>query len=404
MSDPKTLDELKVYRGELFAGLLKRTKKGCTLELDEAFINNAKYDHFTYNIKKTSLPLHSFGVNLPPFFAGLLPEGLRLKALVKELKTSEDDLFSLLAVIGERSVGDIYVTTNSEAPINQSLPKLQDLDFYELFNQHLKNGFTSRQNDGLAGVQEKLSASMISFPIRIAKKNKTYILKLNPKDKPYLVHNEHQCLLLAKKCGLNVNKSQIVYDKNNNSGLLVERFDRAINKDFASTLKVHQEDACQFLQRYPADKYRISFEDICTGIKNIATAPTIEILKSLQIYIFSYLIGNGDLHAKNISLQTHPENGRIQLTPIYDVICTYIYSDQKMALKLGGRDINFKRKYFIKFAEQFGINEKSIGQTIDKLISKVETHLHILLEANGLTAKDKKQIENLFQDRKKELL
>jgi serine/threonine-protein kinase HipA len=53
------------------------------------------------------------GDNLPPFFAGLLPEGRRFSALVKKLKTSEDDLFSLLAMVGTDCIGDIDTGDNS---------------------------------------------------------------------------------------------------------------------------------------------------------------------------------------------------------------------------------------------------------------------------------------------------
>lgn len=399
MSNAKELNKLKIYRGSVFAGTLNRTQQGCQLKLSDDFLNNDKYSGLTYQIKKPKFAVQYNGVNLPPFFAGLLPEGLRLKALVKELKTSEDDLFSLLAVIGERSVGDIYTLSEQKKNLTQDLPKLKDIDFYELFSDHLQSGFMNANNEGFAGVQEKISASMISFPIRLAKKNKFYILKLNPTDKPNLVYNEFQSLNLAKKCGLTVNNSKIVYDKNNNPGLLVERFDRVFNKKENKVIKVHQEDACQFLGRYPADKYRLSFEDICEGIKEHSTAPSIEILKAIQLYLFSYLIGNGDLHAKNISLQTSETNGRIQLTPTYDIICTYIYADKRMALKVRGRDTNIKRKYIIQLAQQFGINERSINQTIDKLLVKFNKNYSLLTETEGLSQKNKNQINEMVKNR-----
>jgi serine/threonine-protein kinase HipA len=86
---------------------------------------------------------------------------------------------------------------------------------------------------------------------------------------------------------------------------------------------LHQEDACQFLNRYPADKYRLSLREVADGLMELTTAPQIEILNLLRQYVFSYLIGNGDMHAKNISLQTL-EDGTITLTPLYDLICTAI--------------------------------------------------------------------------------
>jgi HipA-like protein len=46
---------------------------------------------------------------VPPFFAGLLPEGRRLSALRAAMKTSGDDELSLLLAVGGDTVGDIQI-------------------------------------------------------------------------------------------------------------------------------------------------------------------------------------------------------------------------------------------------------------------------------------------------------
>ncbi|USN46742.1 MAG: HipA domain-containing protein [Pseudobdellovibrionaceae bacterium] len=399
MTELKDVVELKIFRGELFAGILRRTQRGCELTFDPSFFKNPKYQTLTYKIKKQERPYTHHGVNLPPFFAGLLPEGLRFKALVSELKTSEDDLFTLLAASGTRVIGDVYTVASGIKNRNAvEIPKVSQIDFYEFFQQNIKAGLYETGDEAIAGVQEKLSASMISFPVRAAKENKSYILKLNPKDKPNLIFNEYQCLRLAKKCGIEVNSAKIVYDKNGNGGLLIERFDRVVAENNIIQ-KVHQEDACQFLDRYPADKYRLSFQEICTGLHELATAPAIETSKAIQLYVFSYLIGNGDLHAKNISLQTNPDTGRIQLTPAYDLICTYLYKDRKMAIKLDGRDDNLKRQHFVDFGLRFGLKEKAIHHFLDQLLEKVKKHQHLLFEIPGLSAKEETLLREMTDSR-----
>ena len=50
-----------------------------------------------------------------PFFAGLLPEGVRLRALVRRVKTSEDDLLSLLVAAGADCIGDVAVVRDVNA-------------------------------------------------------------------------------------------------------------------------------------------------------------------------------------------------------------------------------------------------------------------------------------------------
>ena len=398
----KHINELHLFCNGVFAGILKRTDQGCEIIFDTDFLNDNNHPSFSYKIPKQSTAYTYKGVNLPPFFAGLLPEGLRLKALVNALKTSEDDLFSLLAAHGEGVIGDIYTTTPMLNHPHISVPEAGNVDFYELFEESLNEGILPKEAAGFAGVQEKLSASMISFPMSITKKNTYYILKLNPKDKPNLVQNELQCLQLAQKCGIKTNSAQLIYDKNNNPGLLVERFDRTTTQN-KKTFRIHQEDACQFLNRYPADKYRISYQEVCSGIQELATAPQIEILKAIQLYIFSYLIGNGDLHAKNISLQTDSQTQRIQLTPAYDLICTYLYKDQKMALKLDGRDSNIKRKHIINFGQRFDIPAKALHQSLDKMLGHITKNKDLLLRIPQLTDKDKKLLNSMLTRRTKEL-
>lgn len=79
------------------------------------------------------------------------------------------------------------------------------------------------------------------------------------------------------------------------------------------------------------------------------------------------------MDAKNISLQTL-EDGTITLTPLYDLICTAIYGDFRMALKIDGRDDNIKRKTFVDFAARYKINTKAINTTLDKLLKRFINH------------------------------
>lgn len=393
MSNFKDLNKLIIYKNSEFAGILQRTERGCEFQLSSDFIENTKVPYFSYCIPKTDKIVIE-GDNLPPFFAGLLPEGRRLNALMNKIKTSSDDLFSLFAAVGADCVGDIYVANPSTA-IHKELPKLEALNFYSYFNELIDPESSMLDTESLAGVQEKISASMISFPLNIAKTNKSYILKLNPEDKNNLIQNELSCLQLASKCGFTVAKAKIVMDKEKNCGLLVERFDRVNQK------KIHQEDACQFLNRYPADKYRISINQIADTLMQITNAPQLEILNLLRQYAFSYLICNGDLHAKNISLQTL-EDSTITLTPLYDLICTALYSDFKMALKIDGRDDNIKRKTFIAFGERYGIRAKAINSAFDKLLERFINHYPSIYSFE-MTEKKKSLLHRMITKRIRDL-
>lgn len=394
MNDYKAINELEIYKKTEFAGILRRTEYGCEFELNSTFKTHSNETYFSYCIAKNASKIVMQGDNLPPFFAGLLPEGRRLNALVDKIKTSKDDLFSLFSAVGSDCIGDIYVGN----PVQTEFPpakKLEEVNFYSLFEETITPESSLFDSKALAGVQEKISASMISFPLQLAKTGKSYILKLNPEDKNNLIQNEFFCLQLAKQCGFTVANAKLVYDKDKNTGLLVERFDRYNQK------RIHQEDACQFLNRYPADKYRITVNQIADIIVLIANAPQLEILNLLSQIAFSYLICNGDLHAKNISLQTL-EDRTITLTPLYDLISTAIYSDFNMAIKLDGRDDNIKRKVFTDFAERYQISVNVMNATLDKLLKRF-TKYYPSLFTFEMTDKKKNLLDRMITKRIRDL-
>ncbi len=92
---------------------------------------------------------------------------------------------------------------------------------------------------------------MISFPLKGKKGKGLFILKLSNPKSPKIVENELFFMKMARDCGLEVAPTTLVRDKNGQSGLLVERFDRRFTPKSDHSIKVHQEDACQILDRYP---------------------------------------------------------------------------------------------------------------------------------------------------------
>jgi serine/threonine-protein kinase HipA len=50
----------------------------------------------------------------PPFFDGLLPEGLQLEGLLKEQKIDKDDYFSQIVAVGRDLVGAVTVEAFDE--------------------------------------------------------------------------------------------------------------------------------------------------------------------------------------------------------------------------------------------------------------------------------------------------
>ncbi|HEX8530100.1 MAG TPA: HipA N-terminal domain-containing protein [Cytophagales bacterium] len=66
-----------------------------------------------------TMPVHekSFRYNrFPPFFDGLLPEGVQLEGLLKRAKVDRNDLFSQLIAVGADMVGAVTVEGETDGP------------------------------------------------------------------------------------------------------------------------------------------------------------------------------------------------------------------------------------------------------------------------------------------------
>ncbi|MDQ3266817.1 MAG: HipA domain-containing protein [Myxococcota bacterium] len=372
MSLPTEVQVAEVWRDDARVGTITRTAHGSDFEYSQEFFQQHAGQkggiavHLPYSRRRTG----THGTNLHPFFAGLLPEGLRLRVLVSRTKTSEDDLLSLLIAAGTDTVGDLAVVPQGDQPRELALDtgrwKPEAVLFPELLAQSLARTRSGEDEPLIPGVQEKVSASTVSFPLRPPGR-RAYLLKLNPEDKPELVQNEDFFMRMAKGCGLRVATTRLLRDREGNPGLLVERFDRRWLKQDQRLVRIHQEDGCQFLNRYPSEKYRLSCAELARGIQHTCAAPIPELARFLVLVAFSYLVGNGDLHAKNVSILADGPAGGFRLSPAYDLLTTLPYGDRRMAMKLEGRDDNLTRAHLIAFGARHGVNARAVGKLLDRL-------------------------------------
>jgi serine/threonine-protein kinase HipA len=310
-------------------------------------------------------PVMTTGGAVPSFFAGLLPEGVRLGVVTSSTKTSTDDHLTLLLAIGADAIGNVRVLpADSEPPKNPPMfvPE-RDSDFRKVFER--LTGSLEADPVGLSGVQPKVSAAMWSTPA-----NTTLgpaILKLNPPTGyPRLVENEHFFMRMAAACGLRTARTRLLHDTEGRSALLVDRFDRQGNT------RIAQEDACQVAGLYPASKYRIHTETAITTLAEACArgggSRAAAILELLRIVVFSWLVGNGDLHGKNLSI--YAVQGFWQPTPAYDLLTTQPYAGWKdpMALTLYGRANNLNRAHFMEAAAHLGLRERATSRMIDSIV------------------------------------
>lgn len=336
-----------VYADDVLAGSLERAPDGST-----AFAYRPDYlDRAGARPIATTLPLSEGAVvtpngALPAFFAGLLPEGHRLSVLRRAVKTSASDELSLLLAVGGDTPGDVRVLPAGEPPVEASaLIDPADpaaLDFRSLVD--------AVDTHAIPGVQDKASASMISAPVR--GRDGRYILKLSPDEYPHLVENEFLHLTAAKRLRLPVASARIVHDRAGTAGLLVERFDRV--RDDGRWRRLGLEDATQVLGLPPAAKYNVDAEEVVLGLARVCRAPAVAIRAAYLQFTFAWLTGNGDLHAKNLSV-IRPSTGAWSIAPMYDVLDTLVYGDDSMALAIAGRTRGLKARHWAEFADAIGL-------------------------------------------------
>jgi serine/threonine-protein kinase HipA len=317
-----------------------------------------------------SYPLLTSGGAVPPYFAGLLPEGVRLGAVLTSTKTSVDDHLTLLLAVGADAVGNVRVVPAGAAPPDP-VPMFSPGDGTDLRRVFERlAGSVDADPVALAGVQPKVSAAMWSVPTRTPAG--PAILKLTPPTGfPRLSENEHFFMRMAAACGLRVPDTRLVRDDDGRSGLLVARFDRR------GGTRIAQEDACQVAGLYPASKYRLKTESVIVSLSDACArgggSRVAAVLELLRTVVFSWLIGNGDLHGKNLSI--HAPDGMWEPTPAYDLLSTQPYTAWRdpMALTLYGRGNRLRREHFVDAGIRLGVRERALTRMIDAVADAAES-------------------------------
>jgi serine/threonine-protein kinase HipA len=242
------------------------------------------------------------------------------------------------------------------------------LRFAELFAT-FAGGASSVDRVALPGVQDKASARMVSLPV--ARQSDRFFLKLDPPEFPHLVANEAFFLEAARRSGLEAAEAEVVRDAEGASGLLVRRFDRSTDTT-GRPVALGQEDACQVLGRYPADKYRVGTEEVIQALSSVCGARPVAALTLLRHVAFAYLSCNGDAHAKNFSVRRLAV-GEWRVTPAYDVPSSYPYGDTTMALPVNGRrreDIG--RTDFLALGARVGLRARAVERALDEMCERVD--------------------------------
>ncbi|MGA3172269.1 MAG: type II toxin-antitoxin system HipA family toxin [Chthoniobacteraceae bacterium] len=333
-----------------------------------------------------SLPLTEkrFGRNeARAFFAGVLPEQHQREVIAKNLGISAKNDFAMLDKIGGECAGAVTFLPEGEA-----LPKREDsyrlllpAALGEILRTLPRRPLLAGEEGvrlSLAGAQDKVAVHVsgdgISIPLAGAPS--THILKPSIERFEGVVFNEAFCMRLARAVGINAAhvETRKVADID---FLLVERYDRTFKRDEKTGAEIltrlHQEDFCQAAGIVPEKKYQIeggpALKDCFALVREVSSAPVLDLNALLDAVIFNLLIGNNDAHGKNFSLLYN--GGQTRLALLYDLLSTVYYPElsSKMAMKIGG-EFDAKKvrpQDFERMAEESGLAKPMVRRRVLEL-------------------------------------
>lgn len=273
---------------------------------------------------------------------------------------------------------------------------ISDEQLEELANEVVNQGLT------VPGIQKKLSLHLSKesdLRMTIVDYPTGYILKPQTEEYPCLPEFEDLAMRMADLVGIQTVPHALVMIKER-FAYITKRVDRDITDGGVKMYAM--EDFCQLSNRLTQDKYKGSYENCGRIIKKYSVHQGLDMSELFLRIVFSYVIGNSDMHLKNFSLkETEPGKRSFVLSKAYDLLPVSIVvpeDEEELALTLNGKKRNLTRKDFIVFAENCGITKK----TAEALIAKICSHTDSLLgmcDDSYLPEKYKTELRHLIISR-----
>ncbi|MEA1967551.1 MAG: HipA domain-containing protein, partial [Thermodesulfobacteriota bacterium] len=244
----------------------------------------------------------------------------------------------------------------------------------------------------ISGVQQKLSLKINKDnELIITAVNGEYILKPSPEAFPHAAENEHCGMLAGKLIGIETALCGLIPFPDGELAYITKRFDRM------GHAKIHQEDMVQGFGLKSDEKYAYSYEKTGRLLNKMVNGKIAVIMEFFRRVLHAYIIGNDDMHLKNISVQKFPDNtGRYYdyLTPNYDSLFTTAFANSSnlgfFAIDLleDEADGIFSKKYkkygfytgfdFKDFGEKLGLRKKPVINFIGNVIKHESSIIHLI--------------------------
>lgn len=268
------------------------------------------------------------------------------------------------------------------------------------------------EGQSISGVQKKLFMDMEGDYLVPIKGHGRFIVKPAPDNLSCLPENEHAMMQLARFCKFNVADNALVPFENGELCYVTRRFDllkegrRLFVEDAASICNVHSSNK---------GSDNLSYESVLRTLFEASGRNMAVIYNGVRQVLFSYLIGNNDLHCKNFSMYRKPDDRTLRMrdfTPIYDVLSVapyreYYNEDLTLCLLDSELDAVFSPSYeisghynyecFVTLATNLGLVESASKTLVIQLCNDVAKYYKPVLEASSCP--DKKTIATHIKEK-----
>ena len=283
--------------------------------------------------------------------------------------------------------------------------KFPDIDVSEEILNQLAIDSTTKGYT-VPGVQKKLSLHLTTGTeprLTLVNYPTGYILKPQTAEYAALPEMEYLVMQMAKASGIKTVPFALVKlaSQNDSFAYITKRIDRENGKMLA------MEDFCQLEGRLTEDKYRGSYERCGKIVSKYSANPGLDLAEMYFRIIFSFAVGNSDMHLKNFSLiETSQGSEEYILSAAYDMLSTNVVipeDTEQLALTTNGKKHNLHRKDFLILAETIGVAPKSAEKIIDKIVKMTPEYI-AMCKASYMPDNMKASLEKLITERMEVLM
>lgn len=269
-----------------------------------------------------------------------------------------------------------------------------------------------RSSSSVTGVQAKLSLELNKGGRNEADRLTIvglwggYILK--PQSPKYLAMPELESVTMqmAEAASIATVPNGLIRMSDGELAYITRRIDRDSDGTKRSLL-----DMCQLTNRLTEHKYRGAYTQLADVIRRYSSAPLLDIQRFWEIVIFSWIVGNSDMHCKNFSLIENI-HGEYNLAPAYDLLAVHltgIDDHDELAMPLTGYGVDdntsiggYCGESFIGAMEQSGV-DRNVATNIVRRFHKYHSRWERIIENSFLYNELKEQFKQLITERLKRL-